>query len=471
MIFLWPFGGYFFILAIATTGYLRSKIINMAKGGKAETYYVATLGCPKNEIDSESLEMDLRSVGLERAENPEEADLILVNSCGFIGDAKTETIQTTLELHQSRKKNSVLVMCGCLPARYNLTGALDEVDLYIPWNKHRELVSRLREMGWSFPNPEGKIVMHPQRTPPILPYAYLRISEGCDNRCAYCAIPDIKGPFVSRAMHEITDEALYLCENGVRELVVIGQDTTLYGRNGDSDSALHLLLKELSETAGCDWIRLMYAHPAHLSDETISMMSLKSNIVKYIDLPLQHINDQILKRMNRKVTRRQIETLIMKLRRQMPEIVLRTTFIVGFPGETDQQFEELLDFCEETGFDNIGVFKYSPEEGTPAYNLGERVIDEIIEERYLTLLDIQNMISAGKLSKRVNTREQALLQEIGPDGTGLGRGWFQAPEVDGQMIIADCHGKPGDLVDVIIERSDAYDLFARESGKEESSCP
>jgi ribosomal protein S12 methylthiotransferase len=166
--------------------------------------------------------------------------------------------------------------------------------------------------------------------------------------------------------------------------------------------------------------------------------------------------------MNRRVTRRQIETLIEKLRRQMPEIVIRTTFIVGFPGETDRQFEELLDFCEETGFDNIGVFKYSAEEGTPAYCMGEHLDNEIIEERYLTLLDIQNMISAGKLKRRVNSREQVLLYEVGPDGVGLARGWFQAPEVDGQVIIEDCRARPGEFVDVVIERSDAYDLYARE---------
>ncbi len=435
----------------------------MAESNKAETYYLTTLGCPKNEIDSESLEMDLRSAGLTRAENSASADLLLVNSCGFINDAKTETIQTVLELHQGRKDGSMLIMCGCLPARYNLTQALNEVDLFLPWNKHHELIPRLQDLGWRFPDssPE-KIVPAPRRIPPVSPFAYLRISEGCDNRCAYCAIPDIKGPFSSRSMGEIINEANYLCENGVRELVIIGQDTTLYGRNGASGSGLHLLLKELSESTDCEWIRLMYAHPAHLTDETVSVMALKSNIVKYIDLPLQHINDQILKKMNRKVTRRQIETLIEKLRRQMPEIVLRTTFIVGFPGETDQQFEELLDFCEETRFDNIGVFKYSPEEGTPAYNMGERINDEIIEERYLTLLDIQNMISAGKLKRRVNSREQALLHEVGPDGVGLARGWFQAPEVDGQVIINNCRAVPGEFVDVIIEGSDAYDLYARE---------
>jgi ribosomal protein S12 methylthiotransferase len=435
----------------------------MAESNKAQTYYLATLGCPKNEIDSESLEMDLQSAGLTRAEDSASADLLLVNSCGFINDAKIETIQTLLELHQGRKDGSMLVMCGCLPARYNLTQALNEVDLFLPWNKHHELIPRLRDLGWRFPNsmPE-RIVPVPLRMPPISPFAYLRISEGCDNRCAYCAIPDIKGPFTSRSMEEIINEANYLCENGVRELVVIGQDTTLYGRDGVPDSGLHILLKALSEGTDCEWIRLMYAHPAHLTDETISVMALKSNIVKYIDLPLQHINDQILKKMNRKVTRRQIETLIEKLRRQMPEIVLRTTFIVGFPGETDQQFEELLDFCEEARFDNIGVFKYSAEEGTPAYKMGERINDEIIEERYLTLLDIQNMISAGKLKRRVNCREQALLHEVGPDGIGLARGWFQAPEVDGQVIINNCRAEPGEFVDVIIENSDAYDLYARE---------
>jgi ribosomal protein S12 methylthiotransferase len=436
----------------------------MANGNRAETYYLTTLGCPKNEIDSEALEIDLQSVGLVQADNPDCADLLLVNSCGFINDAKIETVQTILNLHQGRKDGSLLVLCGCLPARFNLTSALNEVDLFLPWDKHRELIARLQSLGCRFPNPAGvtRIMPVPRRVPPTSSFAYLRISEGCDNRCAYCAIPDIKGPFTSRPKAEIIDEAKYLCENGVRELVIIGQDITLYGRNGAPGSSLHRLLMELSETTDFEWIRLMYAHPAHLSDETISVMASKSNIVKYIDLPLQHINDQILKNMNRRVTRRQIETLIEKLRRQMPEIALRTTFIVGFPGETDKQFEELLDFCEETKFDNIGVFKYSPEEGTPAFDLDGRPDDEIIDERYLTLLDIQNMISAGKLNRRVNCREQVLLQEVDSDGVGYARGWFQAPEVDGQVIIDGCRARPGEFIDVVIERSDAYDLFARE---------
>jgi ribosomal protein S12 methylthiotransferase len=434
----------------------------MKVGETAKTYYLATLGCPKNEVDSEALEMELLSAGLKRAANSGSADLILVNSCGFINDAKVETIQTVLDLHQERKAGSVLVLCGCLPARYNLTRALNEVDIFLPWNKHHELLSRLQDMGWQFGAISGKSALSPKRIKPASPSAYLRISEGCDNRCAYCAIPDIKGPFTSRPFQEIIDEAGYLCDHGVKELVIIGQDTTLYGHNGADDIGLPALLESLANETSCQWIRLMYAHPAHLNDNIISVMASTDNIVKYIDLPLQHINDRLLKKMNRKVDRKQIETLLGKLREQIPQLVLRTTFIVGFPDETDQEFTELLDFCEDVKFDNVGVFKYSPEEGTPAYSHSGRVAEEVIDERYLTLLDIQNMISNGKLVKRVGSREKALLHEVDSDGVGHARCWFQAPEVDGQVLIESCKSKPGDFVDITIARSDAYDLFARE---------
>ncbi|HBZ01777.1 MAG TPA: 30S ribosomal protein S12 methylthiotransferase RimO [candidate division Zixibacteria bacterium] len=436
----------------------------MATGEKSKTYFLATLGCPKNEVDSEALEVALLSAGLLRADDSRSADLILVNSCGFINDAKVETIQTVLDLHQDRKEGSVLVMCGCLPARYNLTRSLDEVDIFLPWNKHHELISKLRDLGWPVNRPAtgGQSVPSIKRIKPASAFSYLRISEGCDNRCAYCAIPDIKGPFKSNSFQEIVDEAEYLCQNGVRELILIGQDTTLYGKNGPEETSLTALLKALSVDTSCDWIRLMYAHPAHLTDETISVMATTDKIVKYIDLPLQHINDRLLKRMNRKVTRKQVESLIAKLRERIPNLVLRTTFIVGFPGETDQDFAELLDFCETAKFDNVGIFKYSPEEGTPAYSFKGRVIEETIDERYLTLLDIQNMISYEILNRRLGNTEKVLLHEIDSKGVGYGRTWFQAPEVDGQVIVEGCKSQPGEFVDVLVERSDAYDLFAKE---------
>ena len=422
-----------------------------------KTYFLVTLGCPKNEIDSEAVESDLVSSGMAKAADSRDADLVIVNSCGFINDAKIESIHTVLDLHQDRKPGSVFVMCGCLPARYSLSRSLDEVDIFLPWNKHQELVPRLQEIGWQI----GIRSSERHRMPPRSPFGYLRISEGCDNRCAYCAIPDIKGPFTSRPLQEILDEAHYLCDNGVRELVLIGQDTTLYGKSGDGRAGLGVLIDKLSETS-CEWIRLMYAHPAHLNEQIIDAMAGGVKIVKYLDLPLQHISDRLLGKMNRKVTRSLVERLISELRRAMPEIVLRTTFIVGFPGETDSEFEELLDFCESREFDNVGIFKYSPEEGTPAYNFRGRLEEAEIEERYLTLLDVQNMISEKKLRRRVNSIERVLLQSFDSDGRGLARGWFQAPEVDGSVIVENCLAEPGNFVDVVVERSEAYDLFARQ---------
>ncbi|OGC96338.1 MAG: ribosomal protein S12 methylthiotransferase RimO [candidate division Zixibacteria bacterium RBG_16_53_22] len=428
---------------------------------KQKTYYLATLGCPKNEVDSEAIEADLVAAGLIKANDSTSADLVIVNSCGFVNDAKVESIHTVLDLNQDRGKDSVLVLCGCLPARYNLTRSLDEVDIFLPWNKHEELRQRLAEIGWQV----GKLPIECKRMPPKTPYGYIRISEGCDNHCAYCAIPAIKGPFVSRPPDEIIEEAEFLSANGVKELILIGQDTTLYGKGLAEPASLGRLLNRLAEFS-LDWIRLLYAHPAHLDDEAISAMIQNDRVVKYVDLPLQHINDRLLKKMNRKVTRRHIEKLIEKLRSRIPGIVLRTTFIVGFPGETDLEFAELLEFCEKTEFDNVGIFKYSPEDGTPAYRFRGRLDVETIEERYLTLLDAQNMISAGKQKARLKSKERVLLHGVDGDGKGYARGWFQAPEIDGQIIIENCMADPGGFVDVVIERNDPYDLFARQLNRQ-----
>jgi ribosomal protein S12 methylthiotransferase len=448
--------------------------IIMMGDGVIKTYYRAPLGCPKNEIDSEAIETDLAAAGMTAVDDSGSADVIIVNSCGFINDARIESIHTVLDLNQERRNDSILVLCGCLPARYDLDRNLGEVDIFLPWSRHGEILERIREFGGpskfparnDFPHLDSRPITL-RRMPPKSPYGYLRISEGCDNRCAYCAIPDIKGPFVSRSEDEILMEAEFLCSNGVKEIVLVGQDTTRYGKNlqpsggGPRPTSLASLLTNLNRLS-CDWIRIMYAHPAHLTDSIIDAIAESEKVVKYVDLPLQHINDRMFERMNRRVSRGRVEELIGRLRDRIPGIVLRTTFIVGFPGETDEEFAELLDFCEETRFDNFGVFKYSPEEGTPAYCLRGRVGEQVAEERYLTLLDLQNMISAEKQQARIGSRERVLLDGIDPDEKGHARGWFQAPEVDGQVIIESCTAEPGRFVDVVIERCDAYDLYANQ---------
>ena len=435
-----------------------ADIYFMQSDKSMKTYYLATLGCPKNEVDSETIESDLLSAGMSPCNDASEADLVILNSCGFIADAKIESINSILSLHQERKRDSILVLCGCLPARYNLTKSLNEVDIFLPWDKHDQLIPRLQEIGLKVNKSTDTV----KRLIPTAGFAYLKISEGCDNRCAYCAIPDIKGLFRSYPASKLIDEAQFLCDNGARELIIIGQDTTLYGHDAFGGESLPALINNLAEIDECQWIRLMYTHPAHLDDETIASIAENPKVVKYIDLPLQHINSRLLKLMRRKVDRADIESLINKLRDRISGIVLRTTFIVGFPGETDDEFSELLDYCEMTQFDNIGIFKYSPEEGTPAYDLAGHLDDEIIEERYLTLLDIQNIVSESKLKRHINQQERILVEKVELDGTGYGRAWFQAPEVDGQTIINKCDAKPGQFVDAIIERSDAYDLFARQ---------
>ncbi len=421
-----------------------------------KTYYLATLGCPKNDVDSEGLGADLISAGMSSVDDPEQADLLLVNSCAFIEDAKIETLDTVFGLHKIRKKGSTLVLCGCLPARYNLDSELKEVDLFLSSKEHSELIERLNRLGWKLENHKAK----PPRLAPILPFSYLKISEGCDNRCSYCAIPDIKGPFTSRPKSEILNEAEFLNSKNVKELTLIGQDTTLYGKDFNDGYSLSHLLKDLTQFDSIRWIRLIYAHPAHLDNETIAVISQSERIVKYIDLPLQHVNDRILRLMNRRTDKNSIESLIRKLRAKMPEIVLRSTFIVGFPGETEKEFGELLDFIEEFELDNVGVFKYSPEEGTPAFRLSDRIDSSVIDERYLTLLDLQNNISAAKLAGRVGRTETVLLHEIDSEGTGIARGWFQAPEVDGNVFVENCTEEPGNFIDVEIKKADAYDLYA-----------
>ncbi len=423
-----------------------------------KSYFLATLGCSKNEIDSERIESNLLAAGMNKADDPSKADLIIVNSCGFIIDAKIESIDTALTLHRDRRKGSVLVMAGCLPARYQLKESLGEVDLYLPSAEHDRLVPYLKSIGWELGAPDSAI----GRLKPNVPFGYLKISEGCDNRCTYCAIPDIKGSFVSRKVDDIVREADYLCSNGVRELVLIGQDTTLYGQDLEHDNGLADLIGRLSGIMDCRWIRLMYAHPAHLDDRVIEILASNEKTVKYIDLPLQHINSRILKLMNRRIDRQKVESLLKRLRRDIPGLVLRTTFIVGFPGETDNEFGELLDFCEGFRFENVGAFKYSPEDGTPAEKFSGRNNDQTIEERYLTLLDLQNNISGDILKTRVGEKGKVLIHEINSDRIGFGRAWFQAPEVDGQVIIERCSAVPGDFADVEYVGADAYDLFAEQ---------
>ncbi len=425
--------------------------------GDSKKYYLATLGCAKNEIDSEGLEVELRNAGLEKSDNPESADLVIVNSCGFINDAKIESIDTALNLHNFRKKGSLLVMCGCLPARYSLDVQLDEVDLFLPSDKHNQLVPHLKKIGWTSDSKEGRI----KRTTPQNRFAYLKISEGCDNRCTYCAIPDIKGHFRSRPMEDLISEVEFLTQNSAREIVLIGQDTTLYGTDNGKEPGLSHLIDRLVGINGVEWIRLMYAHPAHLNEATIEAMAAHNKVVNYIDLPLQHINDRILKAMNRKTDQAGIESLINKIRGIIPDITLRTTFIVGFPGETDREFAELLDFCETVKFDNVGIFKYSPEDGTPAERLKNRVDEDIIEERYLTLLDLQNKLSKATLSQRIGETHRVLLQDSDEGEFLIGRAWFQAPEVDGCTFVENRGEKPGEFVDVEITAADAYDLYAR----------
>ena len=428
-----------------------------------KSYFITTMGCPKNEVDSEAIEYNLLGAGFKATDDIKHADLVMLNSCAFINDAKIETIDSIFELHRERKKGSILVVCGCLPARYQMENLMPEVDIFLPSGQHHSLLEKLREKGLTKRHADpGRI----QRLNLDRPYAYLKITDGCDNCCSYCAIPQIKGPLCSRPSKDIIIEANYLQNSGVRELVLIGQDITSYGR--DSGESFAALLLKLDAKTKFDWIRLMYLHPAYLSEEIIETIAESSRIIKYIDLPLQHINDRILKLMNRKTDKIYIEELIAKLRNRMPHLTIRTTFIVGFPGESDDDFGELLDFCEKTRFDHVGIFRYSPEEGTTAYDMKFRVNSEIIEERYLALLDLQNRIANEKMASKIGNIEKVLVNSVENSRSGLARAAFQAPEIDGNIIIENCHARPGQFTNVLIGRAEAYDLFAHEIGEDKT---
>ncbi len=416
-----------------------------------------SLGCSKNLIDTEVAIGMFKKNNYKIVNNPEEADILVINTCGFIESAKEEAINTILEMAEYKKKRcKYLIAMGCLVQRYydDLVKLLPEVDLFIKideynklWDKIENLVKRdiveksktktSKKISEIEPLPMPKYNEFMERIVTTgKNYAYLKIGEGCSNKCTYCAIPYIRGPFVSREMDEILNEAKMLAKKGIKELIVIAQDTTKYGVDIYGESKLAELLEKLSKIDGIEWIRFLYSYPEGITDELIKTVANNSKIAKYFDIPIQHISNSILKKMNRRTSKENITGIIEKIRKQIPDVTLRTSLIVGFPGETNENFEELLGFVKTTKFDKLGVFKYSKEEGTPAARLPEQIHGNTKKARYNKIMAEQQTISKQVLENKVGKTYKVLVEDMSFDGKYfVGRTMKDVPEEDGLVYI------------------------------------
>jgi len=424
---------------------------------------ILTLGCAKNLVDSEHIASLVEAAGAEVCADPARASVVVVNTCGFIEAAKQESIDAVLEVSALKEAGGLrtLIVTGCLSQRYGeeLKRLLPEADVLMGIDPEGAARAALQALGLASPpvcNPRAH-----RLTPRA--WTYLRISEGCDNRCAYCAIPSIRGPLASRPLEEVVREARGLIESGAREINIIAQDTTAYGADRGPQE-LHELLRRLCALDGDFWLRLLYTHPAHYYDELIAVLAGEPRICPYLDIPLQHVSDRILKRMGRKVSRRDIERLIETLRARIPALTLRTTFMVGFPGETDNEFRELLEFVEAMRFDRLGAFAYSQEEGTRAARMGGQVPQRQRRERYHLLMALQADIARELAAARVGERTRALVEEGARKDRpwAVARGPREAPDTDPVILVRDAPRlKPGDVAEVEIVGSDGYDCVAR----------
>ncbi len=421
---------------------------------------VVTLGCSKNTVDTEHLLSQLgHAYEIVPEGREEDVDVLLVNTCGFIGDAKEESIQAVLEAAE-RKKNGLagrLLVFGCLSQRYasDLPGLIPEVD---GWFGARDLDPLVRALGVE-PDPSRR---HERVLTGSAPgYAFLKISEGCDRRCSYCAIPFIRGAHHSVPIEELVEEARFLAERGVRELVVIAQDTTYYGLDLYHRRALAELLHRLSEVDGIEWIRIHYSYPADFPEDVLEEMATNPKVCPYLDIPLQHVSDRMLDRMHRHVDGAWTRALIRRMREKVPGVVLRTTMIVGHPGETESDFDELLGFIREARFERLGAFTYSEEEGTyGASHFKDDVPQEVKQARLDALMSLQKEISLDFNRSRVGTVERVLV-DAWVDGILVCRSRYESPDVDGEILVRYPDGSPvGGFIDVRIIGADEYDLIA-----------
>lgn len=429
-----------------------------------------SLGCNKNQIDAEIMLAKLAEQGFEITDEVDGADAVIVNTCGFIEDAKKEAIENILDMAELKKEGVIgkIIVTGCLAERYReeILPELPEVDAVVGLGSNKDIAEICGRVLAGVPVVSfGEKTCLPLDSERMLTtpnyYAYLKIAEGCSNHCTYCAIPKIRGEFRSRQPESILKEAMELAKQGVKELVVIAQDTSRYGEDLYGKSALPALLTSLSKIEGIEWIRVLYCYPERISDELISVVKNNDKIVKYFDIPLQHADAQVLKRMNRKGDYDSLLSLIRKIRSEIPEVVLRTTLITGFPGETEENFETLSRFVNEAKFDRLGCFAYSAEEGTPAALLDGQLDSEIKQSRLEAVMEQQYRIAQQKNEEQVGKILKTVVE--GYDAytdTYYGRTWRDAPEIDGQInFTCGYELNEGDFVDVEVMGINEYDLI------------
>lgn len=416
-----------------------------------------SLGCSKNLIDTEVAIGLFKDNHYEIVNNPNDAEILVINTCGFIESAKEEAINTILEMAEYKKKKcKYLIAMGCLVQRYydDLVKLLPEVDLFIKideynklWDKIEDLIKRdiveksktktSKKISEIKPLPMPTYNEFMERVVTTgKNYAYLKIGEGCSNKCTYCAIPYIRGPFVSRKMEDILDEAEMLAKKGIKELIVIAQDTTKYGVDIYGESKLAELLEKISKVKGIEWIRFLYSYPEGITDKLINVVATNGKIAKYFDIPIQHISNPILKKMNRRTSKEDVTKIIEKIRKEVPDVTLRTSLIVGFPGETKENFEELLEFVKNTKFDKLGTFMYSKEEGTPAAKLPDQIHGNTKKARYNKIMEAQQEISKEILTNKIGKNYKVLVEDMSFDGKYfIGRTMQDVPEEDGLVYI------------------------------------
>ncbi len=436
---------------------------------------LVSLGCPKNLVDSEVMLGIIRDKNLDITNDPSEADIIIVNTCGFIESAKEESINTILQMGEYKEEGSCkhLIVTGCLSQRYadELYADMPEVDAIVGTDSFTDIAWVIEEVL------AGKRVLHLQKregskvNPPRMLttpnyMAYLKIAEGCDNCCSYCAIPQIRGPYTSRPYEEVLAEAKALAASGIKEIIVVAQDTTRYGEDLYGELKLAQLLRDLNELEGVEWIRVMYMYPNNFTDELIETFATLDKVCKYIDIPLQHASDRLLSSMNRYDTKEEVETLLQKIRTRIPEIVIRTTFIVGFPGETEEDFEELKDFVATQRFENAGVFQYSQEEGTVAGAMPNQIDEATKENRYHELMALQAEISE-ELHQEMEDKEVTVViegfDEENPE-LAVARSYREAPEIDGNIFVESAGDLSiGDFVKVRILQGFTYEMVAEKA--------
>ncbi len=428
-----------------------------------------SLGCDKNLVDSEYMLGIMTRNGYEITDDENEAEIIIINTCSFIGDSKQESINQIISYGELKKtgKLKCLVCAGCLAQRYKdeIESELPEVDVIVgttAFDKIADAVSSyLNGKKAVFVEDKDRLVYGEKRIVSTGGhYAYLKIAEGCDKKCTYCAIPGIRGSFRSVPMDVLIKEANELAEIGVKEIIIVAQETTVYGVDIYGKKSLHLLLNNLCEIEGIEWIRLLYCYPEEIYDELIETIKVQPKICHYLDIPIQHADDYILQRMGRRTNKDYLEKLIEKLRKEIPDICIRTTLIVGFPGETEQCFENLMGFVSDMEFDRLGVFAYSPEEGTIAFDMSDRIDDEIKEYRREECMLLQQEIAFDKARSRKGNVLKVMIEGRLDDGVLVARSYMDAPDVDGYVFIDCDYDLPsGTFVNVKITGSNEYDLI------------